>query len=417
MQQLRYCQLSNIGILTAIVAVGLGLAPEPLVEVAMIAAGNPAEGELAPFLDAPEFETRQLFSGGRFPSVVVSTEGTVLAFWGRETLPQIRRSEDGGATWEPLGEVGEDSERAGRGLGAAVVDETTGGIIVFMDGAGELWNQGHGWRSGDDGKTWEHIGSTESIIAPNEPVEVDGVESIPGRAITHGADSGITLRHSEYEGRLVLPARIYDEAEHDTNYNCAIYSDDGGSTWQTSAPFPAFGTGEGTLAELSDGRLYYNSRRHWAPEGETARMRHIAWSEDGGETWEDLSVSDVLPDGAQHRDYGLMGGLVRLPVTGRDILIFSNIESTEGRRNGTVWASFDGGKTWPIKRQVDEGGFAYSSAAAGRPGTPSEGWIYVLYETGGHPDSSGRIARFNLSWVLEGEPTGDGDAPEFENQE
>ncbi len=68
MQQLRYCQLSNIGILTAIVAVGLGLAPEPLVEVAMIAAGNPAEGELAcPFLGCPRIRDAAAFQRRPLP--------------------------------------------------------------------------------------------------------------------------------------------------------------------------------------------------------------------------------------------------------------------------------------------------------------------------------------------------------------
>jgi sialidase-1 len=117
----------------------------------------------------------------------------------------------------------------------------------------------------------------------------------------------------------------------------------------------------------------------------------------------------VLPDGDQHRDYGLMAGLVRLPVEGRNILIFSNIESSEGRRGGTVWASLDGGKTWSVKRMIDEGPFAYSSLAAGRPNTPSEGWIYLQYEGRG----GGRIARFNLAWLLEGRPTGEGEIPEI----
>lgn len=69
-------------------------------------------------------------------------------------------------------------------------------------------------------------------------------------------------------------------------------SDDGGRTWHTSAPFPARGTGEAALEEL--------------------------------------------PDGSQHRDYGLMGGLVRLPLDDHDILLFSNIESDDGRHGGTV---------------------------------------------------------------------------------
>jgi sialidase-1 len=116
----------------------------------------------------------------------------------------------------------------------------------------------------------------------------------------------------------------------------------------------------------------------------------------------------MLPDGDQVRDYGLMAGLTRLPIEGRDILIFSNIESPKGRHHGTVWASFDGAKTWPIKRLVTEGEFAYSSLASGRPGTKSEGRIYLGYESRGM-----KVARFNLSWILEGERTGNGEVPQW----
>ena len=38
--------------------------------------------------------------------------------------------------------------------------------------------------------------------------------------------------------------------------------------------------------------------------------------------------------------------------------------------------SFDSGKSWPVKRLVEKGEFAYSSMAAGRRGTPGEGLIY-----------------------------------------
>ena len=91
---------------------------------------------------------------------------------------------------------------------------------------------------------------------------------------------------------------------------------------------------------------------------------------------------------------------------GRDILIYSNCDSPSGRDHGTVWASFDGGKTWPVKRLIDEGAFGYSSLDAGRPGTQSAGWIYCQFESGG-----AKVARFNLSWLLAGELTGDGAIP------
>ncbi len=378
-------------------AVVVARADVPLEEAATTAADKPAEGPLEPFLGEPRFEQEQLFVGERFPNVVVATDGTVVATWGSQSF-RVRRSEDGGESWGPEIVVAEPGFHGG----GAIVDERSGDILVFVE-AGHPPAPLTVYRSTDEGKTWQ---PQETVVEP------DAKGNVPSM---HMNERGITLRRGPHAGRLLRPARSYaggnQRDEWPNHYTNAVFSDDGGRTWQTSAPFPAMGTGEATLAELADGRIYYNSRRHLSTDGLNPRRRHIAWSDDGGETWGDLSVSEVLPDGDQDRDYGLMAGLVRLPVRDRDILVFSNIESPSGRRGGTVWASFDGGRTWPVKRLVQEGGFAYSSLAAGRPETSSEGWIHLFYETGGHPTSAARIARFNLAWILEGEPTGDGELP------
>jgi sialidase-1 len=117
----------------------------------------------------------------------------------------------------------------------------------------------------------------------------------------HMNELGITLRRGKHKGRLLRPSRWYAgknaRDRWPQHYTNAIFSDDFGKTWQASESFPAFGTGEATLAELSDGRIYYNSRRHWAPEGENPRRRWTAWSDDGGATWKGLSICNVLPDG------------------------------------------------------------------------------------------------------------------------
>jgi sialidase-1 len=105
----------------------------------------------------------------------------------------------------------------------------------------------------------------------------------------------------------------------------------------------------------------------------------------------------------------MAAGLVRLPVAGHDILVYSNADHDGHERVGmTVWLSLDGGATWLVKRLVDGGPSAYSSLSAGRPGTASEGWVYLQYE---ERDAAGRIAQFNLSWILRGEATGDGEVP------
>ena len=342
--------------------------------------------EINPFWDdgKPFFEVQEIFFDERFPNVVVATDGTVIASWGRENY-RVRRSVDGGKTWEPSITIANPGFQGG----GTTVDENTGDIIVFVEDTHPIAPL-KVYRSKDNGKTWLHENVT---INPNS------LGHIPSM---HMNEKGITLLNSKYKGRLIRPTRYYsggnDKAYWDDHYTNAIYSDDGGNTWQASEPFPAKGTGEAAMAELEDGTIYYNSRRHKSTDGLNPRKRYIAKSIDGGQTWSDLYVCEELPDGDQNRDYGLMGGLVRLPVGGHDILIFSNIESPEGRTHGTVWASFDGGKSWPVKKLAEEGSFAYSSLAAGRQGTPSEGIIYLLYES----ESGAKIARFNLPWLTDG---------------
>ena len=353
------------------------------------------EGELEPFLGEPALEIVNLFPDQRFPNVVVALDGTIVATWGATSI-RVRRSEDGGETW------GDAIQVAGRGIhgGGVTVDEVNGHIWLFAE-------DGHPpapltvYRSTDHGRSWQAV--EDIVIHP----DIHG--AVPSM---HMNDRGITLRHGEHAGRLLRATRSYAGGNGREfwpgHYTNAIYSDDRGGSWHTSEPFPFLGTGEAALVELADGTIYYNSRRHLATDDLDPRRRYQAFSDDGGHSWRDAAVIEVLPDGNQDTDYGLMGGLVRLPVRDRDVLVFSNIDSPRGRVDGTVWASFDGGRSWPLMRQVVEGRFAYSSLAAGRPGTAGEGWIYLLFEERG-----GSLARFNLSWLLEGEATGDGEVPDW----
>ena len=341
---------------------------------------------------APVFEMQDLFEAVRIPNIVVAADGTVLAFAKSGRL--LRRSADGGRTWEPVREVGHDA------AGSAIVDRSTSDVMVVSARGGHLW------RSSDHGKTWKR---ERIVIRPNALGHGDP-NGTPAQ--TACSESGVTLRYGKHKGRLLMPARVMSPKGTNAqewwpyHYNTAIYSDDGGKTWQTSYPVQS-GTGEGTLAELSNGDIYYNSRSHLSVD----HRRRIAWSYDGGHMFTDWRVCEHLFEVGQPHyfkygrqpSYGINAGLVRLPLEwtgGKDVLLFSIPDSKGGPRvRMTVWASFDRGRTWPMKRLVYEGPSAYSSLAAGPDGN-----VYLLFERGRKKlYESIAVVRFNLDWLAAGQ--------------
>ena len=353
--------------------------------------------KLEEFLGEPAFTPMQTLWKGRggWGGIVSTPDGTVVAFQspGGGTC---RSSRDGGKTWGL--EVLIDPEAKG---GNALVDENTGDLLFVNPGAGWLF------RSRDSGATW----ARETCEA-----RPDGFGLIPRLEGVSAMQPGVTLAFGKHKGRLLTPARIMgpknsnDVPWRPYHYSTAMYSDDGGKVWQTSKPFPVLGTGEAALAELSDGRVLYNSREHMSRNN-----RYFAWSDDGGDLWINATQTE-LPDGVRGSSYGCMGGMLRLPVAGHDILLTSNLDAesgempkqvgastSKGREKVTVWASFDGARTWPVKRLIYDGPSAYSNLAAGRSGTSSQGKIFLIFE-GGPKDcyESVQVAAFNLSWLLDG---------------
>jgi len=314
-------------------------------------------------------------------------------------------SKDGGATWGPEIIIA----NAGIHGGGLVVDQASGDILIFVQDKhppADIYI----YRSKDNGETWKKEKPTIQKDLNNNKPEM------------HMAEHGIYLKFGALQGRLIRPSRVYG---NEKGYNSAIYSDDHGKSWNSSSPFPLAGTGEGAIVELNDGRLYFTSRKHWFKNiTDSTHNLAYAWSYNGGETWVEQEYSNILPDGPRYRGnkgkgnayqghFGMMAGLTRLPLEGHDVLLYSNADTpSHERERMTVWASFDGGQTWPVKRLVYEGFSAYSSLASGRLGTASEGWIYLQFEGGekkGYEKSY--FSRFNLSWIVNGVLTGDGEMP------
>ena len=334
-----------------------------------------------------------LFENFRIPLILVARDGTVLAFG--ESCKFLRRSEDQGRSWSPQEMVNPG------GMGNAVVDGNTGDILIVCPRKSYLW------RSQDSGRTWK---KEAIVILPNE-IGHGIPDQVP--VDVAASESGITLQYGEHNGRLLMPARIMPPTGSNAQeywpyfYNTSIFSDDGGQTWQVGEPVQS-GTGEGTLAELSDGRIYYNSRSHMSVD----HRRRISWSYDGGRRWGDWQVSnDLYEVGGPHYfkygrqpSYGCNAGLVRVPPEasgGNEILLYSApdnpgaTEPLDGRTRMTVWVSTDGAESWPVKRLIYEGPSIYSSLAADKHGN-----VYLLFESGDENlYEKITLVRFDLTWL------------------
>ena len=326
----------------------------------------------------------------RHPHIIVAPYGTILAF-GRQ-CSSLRKSSDKGRTWSPEEDLGFTGQNV-------ILDEVTGNILILSPNRDDPCL----YRSQDNGRTWVK----EAIeIKPN--VMNHGTGDVPINIAS--METGITLRYGEHKGRLLIAGRVQppfgnNEQEYWMyNYNTAMFSDDRGKTWQVSNGIMT-GTGEAALMELSDGRIYYNSRSHMSID----HRRRIAWSHDGGERFVDWYVSDDLFEIGEpfyfkygtRPSYGCRGGLARMPddiFPENDVLLFSTPGWAGGwRYQMTVWVSFNGSATWPIERLIDANFSAYSSLAVDKDGT-----VYLLYEGGEKKlyDATS-VAMFNLKWLLE----------------
>ncbi|MDG2012809.1 MAG: sialidase family protein, partial [Pirellulaceae bacterium] len=148
-----------------------------VLEGAAIGQPVPTEGPLEAFLGPAHFEMQKVFSDQRFPNIVVTNQGTVLATWGSSAV-SARRSEDGGRTWGPSITIAPEGIHGG----GTIVDEATGDLLVFVE-------KSHPpapitiYRSKDDGLSWQ--AEPETVIQP---------DSQGHPASMHMNEHGITLR-------------------------------------------------------------------------------------------------------------------------------------------------------------------------------------------------------------------------------
>lgn len=308
----------------------------------------------------------------RIPGIVTSNKGTLLAVYDvrynnsvdlqEKVDVGLSRSTDKGQTWEPMRIIMSFGEEGGmphgqNGVGdpAILVDEKTGTIWAIA-----AWTHGMGnyraWfnsmpgmekeqtaqlvlsKSTDDGKTWSApINITKQVKDPS------------WHFLLQGPGMGITME----DGTLVFPIQYIDKEKIP---NAGImYSKDRGKTWAIhNHAWP--NTTEAQVAEVEPGVLMLNMRDN------RGGSRSVFTTKDLGKTWQEHSSNrSALQESV------CMASLIKIKAKDnalkRDILLFSNPNTTKGRHSITIKASLDGGKSWKEEHQVflDEGhGWGYS---------------------------------------------------------
>ncbi|MFI9292085.1 exo-alpha-sialidase [Streptomyces gardneri] len=354
---------------------------------------------LATQVSTTPFKARENYYCTRIPAVVTSKTGVLLAFAeGRTRLVAtgcndvgdndlvLKRSLDGGATWQDLQVVVGGSDELAHGNPAPVVDAVTGRITLLYSSSD--WNRDatkpsrkgfartvHAVHSMDGGVTW-------SASVPQPQLKGAG-----WGWVSTGPGHGIQLSRGAHHGRLIVPGD--HTAGGDTTAGGQLYySDDGGLTWALGATSSAGKTGaypaELTVAETVDGGLYVNARNSEPMRCRTNEHRLETVSTDGGGSFAagftPVANLDTSP---------VFGSLLRLHAEDKDgkpnRLLYSGASRLgpsplEDRRELAVRSSYDEGKTWKTVGTLVSGARTGYSDLTVLP----NGSIGVLYETAGN---------------------------------
>ena len=308
----------------------------------------------------------------RIPGLVTTNAGTLLGVYDARYNSSVdlqehvdiglSRSTNGGKTWEKMripmtfGQY-EGLPKGQNGVGdpSILVDKQTGTIWIVA-----AWTHGMGnrraWfnslpgmtihetaqlmmvRSDDDGKTW------------SAPINVTSQVKDPSwRFLLQGPGRGISMN----DGTLVFPTQYIDP--QGLPHAGIMCSKDHGSTWTISAP-ARDNTTEAQVAEVTPGVLMLNMRDN------RGGSRAVSITSDYGKTWtEHPSNRSALQEPV------CMASLIKVEakdnILAKDLLLFSNPNTTKDRKNMTIKASFDGGLTWKESNQLlldEDYGWGYS---------------------------------------------------------
>ena len=357
-------------------------------------------------IEAGQFEAVTVFQNGkdgynifRIPAVIVAANGDILAFCeareggdASEIDLVLKRSSDGGKTWQAL-EVVQESDDFRSLLKQKKTDLSIGNpapVVDLLDPKhpGRIWlpytmenDRVFVTYSDDHGKTW----------AQRRELTSDVKKEQWGWYAT-GPVHSIQLQRGRHKGRLVIPCDHRIGADgHDSGASGAhvLLSDDHGQTWRLGAIDETYeddlNANETTVVELNDGRLYFNTRDQ---HGKSNGTRGSAYSSDGGESF-DRSSDDAYPiftpSSGQLDPPVVQCAMMRAGSIAagdkQDLILFSgpdeNGPTGKGRSDLRIRYSTDETRTWHDGPLIHEGPAAYSDMIRLGPGKYG-----VLFEAG-----------------------------------
>jgi sialidase-1 len=381
----------------------------------------------------PMLEKIDLFEAGkddyalyRIPGIVVTAKRTALAYcearltsasdWGTIDI-MLRRSTDGGKTWQPRTKVAnvpgpkEKNPAAMAKNVSKTQDVTYNNAVAFADRDGSVhmlfcleYMRCFYIRSDDDGVTWSEPNEITKTFEAYRP-------KYDWKVIATGPAHGIQLKN----GRLVVPVWISTGTggnAHRPSVTSTIYSDDHGKTWKAGeiavpdTPEWVF-PNETVIVELADGRVMLNVRSE-----SPMHRRLVTTSKDGATDWSSPRFDEALLEpicmaSIVRVSGGKAGEKTRIAFANPHNLERDDGKSAAGksrdRKNLSVKLSYDEGQTWPVNKTLEANWSGYSDLAVLPDGT-----ILCFYERGSSDGKSSTrttrltIAHFNLEWLTDG---------------
>ena len=302
--------------------------------------------------------------GWRIPTIRQLSDGTLLAVNDRrndneDDLPgcidiAFKYSTDCGRTWSEPGYIARNGGYL-NGYGDPGLGELPDGTVVCAFAGGEdlvhsdTVTAQHSFVcfSHDHGRSWTEPRDITSLIWGPDAVN-PCCREVHSSFFTSG--NYLVLERGEHKGRLLIANVCQYNGDRGLS-NHAVYTDDGGQTWQVSDCAVRNLGDEAKMVELPDGSILMsvrtNSERIWVK------------SYDGGKTWPESGTWPDIHTTACNGDLIALG----------DSLLLHSIPMSMRREDVGILLSFDGGRTWPESKIISPGPGQYSSLTVLPDGT------------------------------------------------